>query len=125
VLERALDKLPNHEAQVFRGMSRSLPEAQQNIYEKAFKSGEVITEKAFLSTSINKNAAFKGFGEEVQFFILSKTGKSIGDFSRYNGKYTSIRRNEAEVLFASGAKFKVVKYETVEDGKLKIELREV
>ncbi len=94
-LNRALEKLPPYEGLVVRG-SDIPPEMLAR-----YRPGEVITEHAFLSTSLNPAVArSSAFAGNVEFRIVSLTGRDISSFSRFSA--------EQEVLFPSGTKFYVV-----------------
>lgn len=90
-IEQALGKLPNHQGPVFRGTDLPSDVLAQ------YKPGEVITEKAFTSTSTASTQAFPG---STQFTILSKSGKDVSQYSQYPG--------EQEILFPPGARFEIV-----------------
>ena len=94
-INSALDKLPKKRGKVYRGMS--LP---SNINEmlKEYEKGATVNMKAFTSTSeSNKVAAsFGAFRMEID----SKTGRDISGLSEFG-------EGEKEILFKTGAKFKV------------------
>lgn len=94
-LKNALAKLPPYQGPVIRGTN--LPPEVLDRY----RPGEVITEDAFLSTSTDTGVARSpSFVGNVEFRILSKTGRDISPFSVFPG--------EREVLFTAGTKFYVV-----------------
>lgn len=95
VLNAGLNKLPSYQGIVKRGAT--LP---QNIRDQ-HKVGETVTYDAYTSTS-----TVGGFGGSDIFYIYSSTGKPIMGMSSHDGEY--------EVLFKSGAKFKII--ETKNDG---------
>jgi ADP-ribosyltransferase exoenzyme len=86
-----LAHLPNYVGLVYRGASP--PPHVVALYVV----GNVVEEAGFTSTSYVKSAAFQG---KVQYTILSKTGKKIDFLSNF--------KFEVEVLFAPGARFKVL-----------------
>jgi hypothetical protein len=94
-INNALDKLPPYEGPVVRGTN--LPEEVLDRYQP----GQVITEDAFLSTTTNvavaRSPAFDG---NVEFIIMSSTGRDVSPFS--------LVPHEQEVLFRSGTSFYVV-----------------
>jgi hypothetical protein len=94
-LTKALQKLPPHEGTVVRGTN--LP---QEVLEQ-YQPGAVVTENAFVSTSMNpavaQSSAFVG---NVEFRILSSTGRDISSVSMYP--------SEQEVLFPAGTRFYVL-----------------
>ncbi|WP_157103830.1 ADP-ribosyltransferase [Nocardia harenae] len=94
----ALSKLPDHSGVVYRGTT--LP---QDVIDN-YKEGTIVTEKAFTSTSSSASTAFPG---NVEYTIVSKTGKDVKPFSAVETPgYT-----ENEVLFRSGTNFEVLKNE--------------
>ncbi len=94
-ISTALKKLPAYDGPVFRGTD--LPSEVLAHYQP----GEVITEDAFLSTTtdpaVARSPEFEG---NVEFRILSSTGRDISSFSMIS--------DEQEVLFRAGAKFYVL-----------------
>ncbi len=94
-LKNALAKLPPYQGPVIRGTNLP-PEVLAR-----YRPGEVITEDAFLSTSTDTGVARSPtFAGNVEFRILSRTGRDISSFSVFPG--------EQEVLFTAGTKFYVV-----------------
>jgi hypothetical protein len=94
-LNRALEKLPPHNGSVFRGTN--LPPDVLARYER----GAVVTESAFFSTTMDLNVAQSpAFAGNVEFRIVSKTGRDISAFS--------LIPSENEVLFQTDAAFFVV-----------------
>lgn len=94
-LQNALAKLPPYRGPVIRGTNLP-PEVLAR-----YRPGEVVTEHAFLSTSTHTGVARSPtFGGNVEFRILSKTGRDISSFSVLPGEH--------EVLFPAGTKFYVV-----------------
>ncbi|OSC24311.1 hypothetical protein B8W69_22125 [Mycobacterium vulneris] len=93
-IKSALQKLPPYRGPVVRGTD--LPTEVLSQYQP----GEVITEKAFLSTSTNpavaRSTAFSG---NVEFRIFSNTGRDISSVSLFPG--------ECEILFPPGTRFYV------------------
>jgi len=93
-LNDALEKLPAHDGLVVRGTN--LPPDVLAQYQP----GDVITEKAFLSTTADPVVAQSpAFAGNVEFRILSSTGRDISSVSLFP--------DEQEVLFRSGTKFYV------------------
>jgi hypothetical protein len=78
----ALAKLPKHEGIVYRGAF--LDDAKIAVY----RPGEIVTERAFTSTSVERAKRFPG---NVEFVIRSRTGRDITAYSR--------AAHETEVLF--------------------------
>jgi hypothetical protein len=89
--ESGLNQLPSHEGQVFRGTNLK-PEVAVS-----YSPGEIVTERAFLSSSVSKNSAFAG---NTEFIIESSNGKRISFLSEFP--------KEEEVLFSPGTRFKVL-----------------
>lgn len=94
-INEALAKLPDHNGVVYRGTT--LPQSVIDDY----KVGEVVTEKAFTSTSSSASTAFPG---NVEFSIVSKTGKDVAPYSTVEAM--GIKENE--ILFRSGTNFEVL-----------------
>ncbi len=94
-LNNALQKLPPYNGPVIRGTNLP-PEVLAQ-----YRPGEVITEDAFLSTSTNAAVARSpSFVGNVEFRIMSSTGRDVSSFSVFPG--------EQEILFPSGTTFYVV-----------------
>lgn len=93
-VKTALAKLPPYEGPVVRGTNLP-PEVLAR-----YRPGEVITEDAFLSTTTNVGVARSPtFTGNVEFRILSKSGRDISSFSLFP--------EEREILFPPGTKFYV------------------
>ncbi|WP_063058972.1 ADP-ribosyltransferase [Nocardia sienata] len=92
-LDEALGKLPNYEGPVVR--HTNLP---PEVLDKYVPNHTVI-EDGFFSTSRNPNGASPMFenGAEVEFQVLSKTGKDVSAYSK--------EPQEMEVLFPSETPF--------------------
>ena len=94
-IKNALQKLPAYEGPVIRGTD--LPPEVIDQY----RPGEIITEHAFLSTTTNPAVARSPtFAGNVEFRIMSNTGRDISSFSVFPGEH--------EVLFPAGTKFLVL-----------------
>jgi hypothetical protein len=94
-LNQALEKLPPHHGPVFRGTH--LPDDELARYQP----GVVVTERAFVSTSVDPAVArFAAFAGNVEFKILSRTGRDISSVSTFP--------SEREVLFPTGVQFYVL-----------------
>jgi hypothetical protein len=94
-LNSALEKLPAHHGAVVRGTN--LPPDVLARYQP----GEYIKEKAFLSSTIDPVVAQSpAFAGNVEFRIMSSTGRDISSFSLFP--------DEQEVLFRAGTKFYVL-----------------
>lgn len=94
-INEALAKLPDHNGVVYRGTT--LPQSVIDDY----KVGEVVTEKAFTSTSSSASTAFPG---NVEFTIVSKTGKDVAPYSTVE----AMGVKENEILFRSGTNFEIL-----------------
>lgn len=108
LLNRALDKLPNYEGKVWRDVD--FP----NDVLINYVVGNIITEKAFLSSSYDEYERFEK--RQHRLLIHSKKGKKIENISAIV--------SENEVLFKSNSKFKVIKRIQTKDYLL-IELQEI
>ena len=66
-----------------------------------YRPGEIITEDAFLSTTTDPAVARSpGFAGNVEFRIMSSTGRDVSSVSMFP--------DEQEILFPSGTSFYVV-----------------
>ncbi|MGB9251705.1 MAG: ADP-ribosyltransferase, partial [Mycobacterium sp.] len=94
-LNRALEKLPPHIGTVVRGTDLPV-----DVFER-YQPDAVVTEYAFISASkepaVAQSSAFAG---NVEFRILSRSGRDISSFSLFP--------SEQEVLFPNGMQFYVV-----------------
>ncbi len=94
-LNRALEKLPAYSGTVVRGTDLPSDVLAQ------YKPDTMITERAFLSTSMEPAVAqSSAFSGNVEFRILSKTARDISSFSLFP--------SEKEVLFPNGTQFYVL-----------------
>lgn len=91
-LDAALEKLPCHAGEVYRG--ERLSAADLDTYESGI--GKVIKKPAFTSSSASSAESYPG---NAQFIITSKTGRRI---AMYSAKIW-----QQEVLFRTGTKFRV------------------
>ncbi|MEU4807677.1 ADP-ribosyltransferase [Nocardia fluminea] len=89
-INAALTKLPDHNGVVYRGTN--LP---QDVIDK-YEPGKMRTEDSFFSSSSRNDGAFPG---NVEFHVVSKSGKSVDPYSAEAG--------EDEILFRSGTNFYV------------------
>lgn len=90
--QSAIRKIKPHVGVTNRGMSLYGDELKKFL--SVYKSGEIVEDAAFVSTSTSS-----GFGGNIRIEVRGKTGAKVSSISYY--------RNEAEVLFAPGARFKV------------------
>jgi hypothetical protein len=94
-INNALGKLPPYEGPAVRGTN--LPSEVLAQYQP----GEYIIEKGFMSTTTNPLVAQSpAFGGNVEFRVLSSTGRDISAVSQFPA--------EQEVLFRSGTRFLIV-----------------
>jgi len=105
-----LDALPSYEGEVYRGTAMS--QRLWAMWEQAAADGGTVSDAAFSSSSKDTEVAEDFLRKtrdpskvSVYCRIQSRTGKQIEFLSR--------TANEAEVLFNSGAKFKIL---YIEDG---------
>lgn len=85
-----------------------------NEYKNALEKGETVIENYYVSTSRNENQAFDS---NTKYKIISKRGKMVE-------KLSTFEKEETEVLFKEGTKFKVTKVENRDNGTL-IEMEEI
>ena len=81
-LNEALDKLPNYREITHRGVE--LSQSQIERYKNAFKNNGKIIESAFISSSKSQLTANEYSKASVIMSIISKTGKEIAAYSKYN-----------------------------------------
>jgi hypothetical protein len=105
----ALAKLPKYDGVVFRGTYLTDKQIA------AYVPGEIVTERAFISTSVDPAAKFPG---NVEFVIESRSGRDIAAYSRVP--------TETEVLFDRNTTFEV-RYNVFDEstGKTLITMAEV
>lgn len=97
-INSGLSKLQSQKGMVKRGAD--LPKEIEEMHCK----GCIVTYDAYTSTSIED-----GFEGSAMFVIQSKNGKYVAPLSD--------NANEEEVLFAPGAKFKILNVKKIPDGK--------
>lgn len=120
-LNAALDKLPNYQGFVYRGIDLELSE--MDVYKTAYANDSIVTEPAFTSTSKRKFLSFPFDRTNTLFIISSKKGKEIENMSFY-GVNKGENQNENEVLFKSKTAFSVLNIR--QDGlRVVIELEEI
>jgi hypothetical protein len=106
-----LNNLPSYEGEVFRGTAMS--QRIWGMWQAAHAEGNTVSDAAFSSSSKDEQVAedflakTRGDAAKVPVFcrILSRSGKQVEFLSR--------TANEAEVLFNTGAQFKII---YIEDG---------
>ncbi len=98
-----LNKLPDHQDVVFRGVDFNTSQKQR--YIDALNGNTPIQEFSFFSTSRSELIANSFSKGDTLFMIFSKTGKQIEKFSKF-GLYSG--QNEKEVLFLPNTTFEVL-----------------
>lgn len=111
LLEKCLNKLPNHKGLVYRGVFLN-PE-EKNRYLLAMANNSPIIENTFVSTTKSRLIAM-GFGTTL-FRIYSKSGKEIEKIATF-GLHNP--PSEQEVLFKPNKSFRVLE---VEDNLITLE----
>ena len=97
-----LDKLPDHQGDLYRAL---VPKGDLSELAKKLKPGQVIGDKAFVSTTESPDLAksFRGGKDTVVIGIQNGKGKSIAGFGPYH--------DQAEVLVKPNTYMKVVSAE--------------
>jgi ADP-ribosyltransferase exoenzyme len=96
LLDECLSKLLDYQGRVYRGVDLSKHDLKRYLY--AFENNLLITESFFISTSESQLAS-RMFGRNVQFQIISRTGKSIAEITKFE---------EREVLFRYNITFEIL-----------------
>jgi len=108
-MQDALKKLPNFKGTVFR--NAKLRQEIIEEYRKAFEEKQPYKHTFFTSTSKNKEAMADLYSSgNVDFEIVSKTGKYINAISYYGEKFADEVDSEYEVLFLKDTNFEVVDF---------------
>jgi ADP-ribosyltransferase exoenzyme len=92
-VSEGLAKLPPQPGTAYRGVQYS-----HDILAR-YEPGQVVTERAFTSTSQDPNVAQGAFNGNTLMTITGRNGKDIAPFSNYP---------EAEILYDKGTSFKVI-----------------
>nr|WP_240948009.1 ADP-ribosyltransferase [Planosporangium mesophilum] len=92
-VSEGLAKLPPQPGTTYRGVQYS-----DEILAR-YEPGQVVTERAFTSTSQDPNVAQGAFNGNTLMTITGKNGRDIAPFSNYP---------EAEILYDKGTNFKVI-----------------
>ena len=112
-INNGLDKIPErHKGLVYRNVF--LDKEGIAVYQKAFDSSKIHTEKGFMSTTTIKGGVFAG---NVSFTVKAKNGAVIEKLSEM--------ADEKEVLFKSQQKFKVTGFKNINGGEYEINLEEI
>ncbi len=112
-LNSVLDKLPNSKGTVFRGISVNDPSG----FADSLKNSGSFKFDSFTSTTTSKSKAieFTTKNKSVVFEIGSKSGKNVAKLSS--------QKDEDEVLFKAGTRFKYVSHRT-ENGITYVKIKE-
>ena len=110
-LDSALRKLPRFLGTVYRGSTTNL--ASREFLEK-YRPGEIVMWPGFASTTRNRALAYVG---NVLFRIESLSGRSLYGYSADD--------SEEEVLFGTGARYRVADVAIGKDGVIAVDLVEV
>jgi len=110
-LSSALAKIPPYSGEVYRGVS--LSDAELAAASRRYLPGNVITEHAFTSATMDRGLSFPG---RLRFEIISKTGRPIADYS--------LAAMEQEIVFDQGTQFQVVEARLA-GGTLHVRLQEL
>lgn len=99
LVSKSVKKLKSYQGETYRQVKFEREKDYKNFIS-LYKKGEIITEKGFISSGLNKQKIIKKFygNYEVKFTIKSKNGKNI---THYNNE-------EKEILFDRNTKFKVI-----------------
>lgn len=111
-VSEGLAKLPGEPGTTFRGVQYS-----DDVLAR-YQPGQVVTERAFTSTSRDVSVAQGGFNGNTLMTITGRNGKDVQPFSQY--------ATEAEILYDKGTNFQVLSKTWNPDiGKWMIHLQEV
>lgn len=128
LISKGLNDLPKVEGIVYRGTHLSKKKFQE-IYLSHI--GDIIEEKAFISSSMMKDAPIQFLSYDgvpkshvkILFEIQSKKGRDISKISEFNGIFTE--QNQYEVLFDKGTKFRIDKDIEEVNGIIRLRLIEI
>lgn len=121
LLSNGLTKIPPVEATVYRTI-RLNKTRLRDFYGKATTQAETVFD-GFTSTSFERSTVMdfaaahtgrKNNETDVLLIIQGKSGHPIEDFSQFGGRFAG-KRNQREVLFDKGCKFRFDRME-IEDG---------
>jgi len=108
-LDKFIERAPKVQAESYRGMT-----ADTKLFDefKALKKGDVYTDKAFMSTTYDKNivSVFSGNECKIEMTLKGKNGVLIEPFSQYGAK-------EKEIIFGRNSHFKVESIKVKGDGR--------
>lgn len=101
LLQSAMDKYELDKPTVFhRGSSSDLLGGANTVDQINAMVGQVVSDKAYLSTSAHSKG---GFGGEIKYHISTSAGKGIGAYVMPISYFP----NENEFLFRKGSAFKI------------------
>jgi hypothetical protein len=95
VASSGLAQLPAHQGTVYRAVGGLAPR-----WLDAYRPGEIVTERAFTSTTPNRGATYR-FGKALLVIEAKRSGKQIWPLAG------NMNRGEQEVLFPPGTRFVV------------------
>ncbi len=129
LLSDALGKMDSYSGTVYRAIRLNKTELAK--WTTGVKKGEEIQFAGFSSSSKKKSVALeqmtKGYRKNNETDLLieieSKSGRSLGELSEYNGRSAN-RPNQHEVLFDKGSRFKLINVENV-NGQWVVTLEEI
>lgn len=109
LVSKSVKKLKSYQGETYRQVKFEREKDYKNFIS-LYKKGEIITEKGFISSGLNKQKITKKFygNYEVKFTIKSRNGKNI---THYNNE-------EKEILFDRNTKFRVI---SVRGNNIKLE----
>lgn len=108
-LEAAIGKLGKYSGVCYRG--GVIDHRRYGLYSESLLSGKVVTERAFLSASMDINIAYNFLGNAL-YEIISVNGRIVNGFGVFG--------DEREIIFPPGTKFRVEDIsETDIDGKIR------
>jgi NAD:arginine ADP-ribosyltransferase len=107
-LQEALLKLPRKPEPSFRVIH------SYSGFRAKYVAGAVITDEAFISSSLNPRPPFPG---DVYFTINGSSGRFIGDMAEFV--------DEDEILFPAQLRFEILKVSDLSDGSVHVVMKEV
>ena len=126
-LREALDRLPVHNDDVYRGMTMGGYSLDQiyNEYSNAMEENDTLEFDAFLSTTKNREIVEEFTGKQwdkgVIFNIKTDQDSKARDVSEY-----TVIPSEEEVIFKPNSQFEIVNIDKDEDqGVVEVDLKEI
>ncbi|RJQ69476.1 hypothetical protein D5S17_30260 [Pseudonocardiaceae bacterium YIM PH 21723] len=121
-LSSALDTMPDHSGQVYRGMHINDPEKLAAFIEQYQPKGDgphIVRDPSFVSSSRDPKVAFDGaFTGNVKMTIESSHGKDLQLVPQRNER-------EAEILFQAGTNFRIDKFDIDADGNISVHMTDL